>query len=119
MNTFASRERIALWDNVKFVLITLVVIGHVVDFATSKSLLCKSIFLYIYAFHMPLFIFISGLFFRHKNIFNKALFFVVVGFLLKILHSLNPLMWGGRQRHLGCFLMLGYLGLCLLWLRFT
>lgn len=54
--------RIYKWDNIKFVLILLVVIGHFVDVYTSESDNMKALFFTIYIFHMPLFIFISGLF---------------------------------------------------------
>lgn len=87
-----KKERIFIWDNLKFILIFLVVLGHFVDFHTGSSLNMKRIFLYIYIFHMPLFIFISGLFSkktinekRYKKIFEyfvlylgmKILFFVI------------------------------------------
>lgn len=96
--SLGKNERIALWDNMKFFLIALVVIGHIVDFATSKSPICRSIYLYIYTFHMPLFIFISGLFFRSKNVFNKVLFLIIFGFITKILLSVTPLLLGGGIR---------------------
>lgn len=38
------KERIALWDNLKFILITLVVIGHLADEFTAKSDVYKSVF---------------------------------------------------------------------------
>lgn len=66
------RERIALWDNLKFILITAVVIGHFADFVVDRSDTCKSIYLFIYAFHMPLFIFISGLFHTDRNVVKKV-----------------------------------------------
>lgn len=61
-------DRIYFYDNLKFILITLVVIGHfllhILDYQISKSL-----FLFIYAFHMPLFIFITG--FLSKRLTDK------------------------------------------------
>ena len=57
-----KKERIYLWDNIKFILIFLVVLGHFADFHTATSLNMRRLFFYIYIFHMPLFIFISGLF---------------------------------------------------------
>ena len=68
------KERIALWDNLKFILIILVVIGHLADEFTAKSDVYKSVFLFIYTFHMPLFIFISGLFHSEKNIVKRCIF---------------------------------------------
>ncbi|WP_427189418.1 hypothetical protein ACP4DX_04495 [Parvimonas sp. G1604] len=43
------KERVALWDNIKFILITLVVIGHLADEFTNNSNAYKSIF-FIYIF---------------------------------------------------------------------
>lgn len=79
------KERIVLWDNLKFILITLVVIGHLADEFTAKSDVYKSVFLFIYTFHMPLFILISGLFHSEKNIIKKCIFYCSIGFLYKII----------------------------------
>lgn len=43
-------NRIALWDNLKFFLVTCVVIGHFVDQFTGLSNIYDSIFLFIYLF---------------------------------------------------------------------
>lgn len=83
-----NNSRIALWDNIKFFLITTMVIGHFADPFSDKSDVCKSIFLLIYSFHMPLFIFISGLFHNNKNIVKKCVFYISLAFLSKILLSL-------------------------------
>lgn len=53
------------FDNIKFFLILTVVIGHFADDYTKSSHVMRSIFIFIYTFHMPLFLFISGLF--HKR----------------------------------------------------
>lgn len=78
MNQIIKRE--AYWDNVRFFLILLVVIGHFVDCNTNKSDLCKATYLFIYIFHMPLFIFISGFFSKNtmqekKKVFKKAIYY--------------------------------------------
>lgn len=78
------KNRIALWDNLKFFLIVCVVIGHIVDYSTKTESLSRAIYLYLYSFHMPLFIFISGLFFNYKNVSNKVCLFIIYGILLKI-----------------------------------
>src|SRR5659263_308146 len=54
--------RIFFWDNLKILLIILVVVGHSVDFYTATSPMTRDIYLFIYTFHMPLFIFVSGYF---------------------------------------------------------
>lgn len=81
-------KRIALWDNLKFILITCVVIGHFADQYTDVSNSYASIFLFIYSFHMPLFIFIFGLLYKPKNIRSKFTYFVIIGFLYKIISTL-------------------------------
>lgn len=56
-------QRLAYWDNIKMLLIFLVVLGHTIAFtqwAGDTSLLC--VYNCIYSFHMPLFVFISGYF---------------------------------------------------------
>lgn len=82
------KERVALWDNVRFFLITTVVIGHFADEFTAESDICRSLFLFIYAFHMPLFIWISGHLHKNNRIKEKCLFYISAGFLLKILLTL-------------------------------
>ncbi|WP_368878853.1 acyltransferase family protein [Proteus mirabilis] len=69
-NHVAQKSRIPLFDNMKLLLILLVVLGHAVDYYTSQYKEAKWFFLYVYSFHMPAFIFISG-FFSKKLITNK------------------------------------------------
>jgi len=71
-------NRIALWDNLKFFLVTCVVIGHFADQFTDVSKIYDSIFLFIYSFHIPLFIFIAGLMLKNKNITAKVIFFISI-----------------------------------------
>ena len=78
------KARIALWDNVKFIVITFMVIGHFADVFSKTSNTCKSIYLFIYAFHMPLFIFISGLFYSENDSKQKIVYYASCGFALKI-----------------------------------
>ena len=73
------KERIFLYDNYRAVLMCLVVIGHSADSLTSSSDVCKSIFVFIYAFHMPAFLFLSGMFFQETDIAGKVLAILVLG----------------------------------------
>ena len=77
-------QRIALWDNLKFFLVTCVVIGHFAEQFTDVSYVYDSIFLFIYSFHIPLFIFISVMFHKYKNTTGKAIFFISIGFAYKM-----------------------------------
>ncbi|GII53277.1 hypothetical protein Pth03_16660 [Planotetraspora thailandica] len=64
----ATKKRDPFLDNVKFVLITLVVIGHslIPTLAAHSS---KTAYLFIYVFHMPLFIIVSG--YLSRNFWNS------------------------------------------------
>ena len=97
----AGKERIYLYDNVKCLLIFLVVIGHAVNFLTDYdgNNLEKSLYSLIYAFHMPLFLFISGLFLKPMNEETKfpkykVLSFVLIGIVLRILTSIVNILLG-------------------------
>lgn len=85
-----SHGRIAYYDNVKFVLIVLVVVGHVIDMCAISHPGAKSLFVFIYSFHMPLFLFISGLFLSRERLtgqktLERVVQMVALGFLLKVL----------------------------------
>ncbi len=56
------KKRIALWDNLKFLLIILVVIGHYAQQLRADNDIMQRIYVFIYSFHMPAFIFATGLF---------------------------------------------------------
>lgn len=61
-------KRQSYWDSLKFFLIFLVVYAHVVSPYKSDSQFNMAVYNFIYLFHMPLFIFISG---RFSHIHNK------------------------------------------------
>lgn len=79
-----AKERTALWDNVKFLLMITVVMGHLVNLDTDGSHLFRSVFIFIWSFHMPLFIFISGLFHKNKNVKEKIISYFSIYVVLKI-----------------------------------
>ncbi len=58
----AQTGRIALWDNARFLAVTLVVMGHAIQRHTADSNNALTLYLVIYAFHMPAFAVISGYF---------------------------------------------------------
>lgn len=89
------KSRIYKFDNIKFLVILLVVVGHTIENFVDKSDMFKSLFIFIYSFHMPLFIFISGLFQKrfddnNKLKINKIAYFLTLGFALKtIMYGIN------------------------------
>ena len=83
-----TKARDVKWDNVKFVLIFLVVLGHIADIYANVSGATGILRFVIYTFHMPLFIFISGLFGK-KNIrekrYNKIFSYLILYLFIKII----------------------------------
>src|SRR5699024_53133 len=55
-------ERNAYFDNAKVILIFLVVFGHLIQPFISASSELNTLYLWIYTFHMPAFIFLAGFF---------------------------------------------------------
>jgi len=64
-------NRIYKFDNLKAILIFLVVFGHFLELVGGHGLLYRT----IYSFHMPLFLFVSGYFarFDRKNIWHRLI----------------------------------------------
>ena len=61
-------KRDLYWDTLKFVLIFFVVYGHTISGSNPSGSLNRAFYTFIYLFHMPLFIFISGRFSHIKNV---------------------------------------------------
>lgn len=87
-------------DNLKLVLIVMVVIGHMADIAIALPAF-KSIYLFIYTFHMPVFIFVAGWFNpspdRGRDIASKAFGYILVGYCLKALTYVLDMLLGKKS----------------------
>lgn len=84
-----SESRIYLLDNFKLLLIYLVVFGHLLELFIGFSDI-KIIYLIIYSFHMPAFVFISGYLYKAKKtsiqkIFVKYIVFQLIYILFAII----------------------------------
>ena len=88
VNMISMEKRIFLFDNLKFFLILTVVIGHFIDYMTKSSHMMSGLFLFIYSFHMPFFIYLAGLFHSNHNIKSRCVSFIAIGFSMKILFAL-------------------------------
>jgi fucose 4-O-acetylase-like acetyltransferase len=64
--------RIAWFDNLKFILIFFVVFGHAIDPFRSVFPVYSRLFFFIFMFHMPLFMFVTGLFSRKALGYDSA-----------------------------------------------
>ncbi len=83
-----TNKRIYYFDNVKSLLIFFVVIGHFAETAYSLSDTYKSMFIWLYLFHMPLFIFISGFFSKNlvkskERVLRKSFEFYTLYLIMK------------------------------------
>lgn len=70
------KQRVAYYDNLKGILIVLVVVGHLLEpVAVSANMTTMQFVDFIYLFHMPLFIFVSGLFCKSicKKVFSELM----------------------------------------------
>ncbi len=80
-----QKQRLFKWDNLKGLLILLVVIGHFTEPFLDLSHFFKSLWLFIYSFHMPMFFVAAGYFHRNQNIRRKVLYYLALYLLTNIL----------------------------------
>lgn len=82
-----QKERSVLYDNVKFFLICCVVLGHLGNRYADKSYIIACAQFWIYLFHMPAFVFISGIFSKRavkERKWNKAIPYIFLFFAMKV-----------------------------------
>ena len=79
-----SKKRIPLWDHLKFFMILLVVIGHFALMFYNISYTCRSVYMFIYSFHMPVLFFVSGIHYSDKNMKQRIAFYLCSGVALKL-----------------------------------
>ena len=95
------RHRSQYWDNIKGILIYLVVFAHILYQLQGKSVLINSIVDYIYMFHMPAFVFVSGYFGKSEHsrsaesiirlVFLYFIFNSIMGFIFGFGSLLEPM----------------------------
>ena len=95
----AVAKRSQKWDILKFILIFLVVLGHAAEYYTGGNEHMRALILFIYTFHMPLFIFVSGLFAKNtvnNKRYDKASGYLVIYVFLKILFYVVKIIIGRK-----------------------
>lgn len=91
------RERIQKWDILKFVLIFFVVLGHIGDQLKGTT----GLFIFTYSFHMPLFIFVSGLFSKrtiNEKRYDKIFSYFVLYLFIKVLEFFTGIIFDGTVK---------------------
>lgn len=84
------KERVDLLDNLKGLLIFLVVFGHSLELFKDEYFITQVLYVFIYLFHMPAFVFVSG--YLSKNV-DKARQTAFTTFFLPFL--LFNILWNG------------------------
>lgn len=94
-----NKKRFYNLDNLKFLLIFCVVTGHVLQRFTGTSELARVISFFIYSFHMPAFVFISGFFskkaVKEKRYYKIVEYFVVYS-IIKMMECIGTYLEKGR-----------------------
>lgn len=106
-------KREPYWDVVKGILIVLVVLGHVVQFAVGGNFWGNALFKGIYLFHMPLFVMVSGYFCilgvrRHgsRYVWRNVRHLLLPSFVTAIIYLAYGAVrsyYGGHPLHMPCY----------------
>ena len=86
-----SSTRTAKWDNIKFLMILFVVTGHILNELKGFSTTARIIYCFIYLFHMPVFIFLSGLLSKRiirEKMYPRILSYGVIYVLMRFSQAL-------------------------------
>jgi fucose 4-O-acetylase-like acetyltransferase len=73
-----AAKRDYYFDNLKFVLILLVVIGHALEPLYGTSLSANTVYHFIYFFHIPLFVFVTGYFTKKMDKISHLLALYII-----------------------------------------
>lgn len=107
------KERNYYFDNLKAFLIISVVLGHLIEMSVDKSNFLRSLFLMIYTFHMPLFIFVSGFFAKSCATNKDKLFQRIINYLVlyvffqTTIYLMNNLLYPNQNNKLSLFIVDG------------
>ncbi|RZU64426.1 fucose 4-O-acetylase-like acetyltransferase [Microterricola gilva] len=80
-----AKRRVPLWDNARWIAITLMVVGHGILKLISESDAAYSTYLFIYAFHVGVFVTVSGYFAKSGTPNGRQMKRVVTDILLPYL----------------------------------
>jgi fucose 4-O-acetylase-like acetyltransferase len=80
-----QKRRVPLWDNARWIAITLVVLGHAILKLIAESDVAYEFYLFVYAFHVPLFVAVSGYFARSGPLGTRQLHRLITDIVLPYL----------------------------------
>ena len=101
--TFASSnvhdmKRDAFWDSLKFVLIFFVVYGHMIETYAPDNSFNRAMYNFIYSFHMPFFMYVSGLFSQIKDRakYRRGILIILETYIVfQLIRCVKPILIGG------------------------
>lgn len=93
------KARMYRYDNLKFFLIVCIIIGHIIEPYYKQTAFLKGMYYFVYVFHVPAFIFISGMFSKKAlsdriKTKESVVHFLVLFALYEVLRSVLHLCWG-------------------------
>lgn len=91
-------KRDAFWDSIKFVLIFFVVYGHMIETYAPDNSFNRAMYNFIYTFHMPFFMYVSGLFSQIKNRvkYRHGILIILETFMVfQLIRCIKPIFIGG------------------------
>ena len=98
-------NRVAKWDNIKFLMIFCVVLGHCLYEFFRKhigtAVTAESVYLFIYTFHMPVFIFLTGMFSRHavaQKRYDRVISYLLIYLFMKFLEHFGKCLTSKTRR---------------------
>jgi fucose 4-O-acetylase-like acetyltransferase len=98
----STSKRSKYFDNAKFILIFLVVFGHLISPLKEQDGILFTLYTVIFLFHMPAFILISGYFakgFKKKGYFKKSVQKILIPyFIFQIIYSIYYYLNGQEER---------------------
>lgn len=81
-----KKDRIVWFDNIKFFLMLLCVVGHFALYDKTSNLhFIKSLFLFIHTFHMQMFILISGMFYSKNKTKINVIYYLIIFIIMKLI----------------------------------
>lgn len=99
VNSVKVKQRDSYFDNAKFLLMVLVVFGHLIQPFIEDKEFFRDIYYTMFTFHMPAFILISGFFSKNYQrpgyLFRSFKMFIVTYFVFQIIYSIFYWVIGG------------------------
>lgn len=91
-------KRDAFWDSLKFILIFFVVYGHMIETYAPDNGFNRAMYNFIYTFHMPFFMYVSGLFSQIKDRvkYRHGILIILETFIVfQLIRCMKPILSGG------------------------